>query len=94
MPQIVDQPGMARIRIGAWMMIAGSLGAILALLTWIDVWDVSDTKPTGWAIAAALCAVLALAGFVVCFKGLQEKSQAAASAAAGTPRAPQDPPSA
>jgi Na+/melibiose symporter-like transporter len=91
MPQTVDQPGNARIRLGAWMMIAGSLGAILALLTWIDVWDASDTKPVGWAIAAALCAVLALAGFAVCFTGLQERSRAAASQAppAG---APQDPP--
>ena len=35
-----------KVRIGSWMVIAGSLGAILALLTYIDVWDVSDTKPS------------------------------------------------
>jgi Na+/melibiose symporter-like transporter len=88
MPQIVDPPGQARIRLGAWMMIAGTIGAVLAVLTWLDVWNASDTKPVGWAIIAALCAVLALAGFATCFKGLQEKAQAAAA------EAPQDPPAA
>jgi len=78
MTQVVDQPGMPKIRLGAWMMIAGTLGAILALLTWVDVWDASDTKPTGWAFVGAACGVLALAGFAVCFSGLQEKARAAA----------------
>ena len=82
MPQTVDQPGMARIRLGAWMMIAGTLGAILALLTWIDVWDASDTKPAGWALAAAAVrgAGPGRASRSAC-KGLQEKSQAAAAQA-------------
>jgi Na+/melibiose symporter-like transporter len=85
MAQAVDRPGMAKIRLGAWMMIAGTLGAILALLTWVDVWDASDTEPTGWAFVGAACGVLALAGFAVCFSGLQEKARATAGAEPSEP---------
>ncbi len=69
-----------RVRIGAWMVIAGTLGAVLALLTYIDVWDVSDTKPVGWAIVAALCAVLSLGGFVVLWGGLTAGAKATQAA--------------
>lgn len=79
-PAVVAARG--KVRLGAWMIIAGSLGAILALLTYMDVWDVSDTKPTGWGIVAALCAVLALGGFVVLWGGL---TAAARATAAGAP---------
>ena len=68
-----------KVRLGSWMIIAGSLGAIMALLTYIDVWDVSDTKPTGWGIVAALCAVLALGGFVVLWGGLTAGARASAA---------------
>ena len=80
-PAIVAARG--KVRLGSWMIIAGSLGAIMALLTYMDVWDVSGTKPTGWGIVAALCAVLALGGFVVLWSGLT--AGARANAAAGTP---------
>jgi Na+/melibiose symporter-like transporter len=92
MAQAVDRPGMARIRLGSWMMIAGTLGAILALLTWVDVWDASDTRPTGWAFVGAACGVLALAGFAVCFTGLQEKARSAAGP--DDPAPPSAPPTA
>ena len=74
--------GAARVRLGSWMVIAGSLGAILALLTWFDIWQVSDTRPTGWGIVAIGCFVLTLAGFVVLWRGLTERAQAEAAAAA------------
>ncbi|UDY35756.1 hypothetical protein [Dermatobacter hominis] len=78
-PAIVAARG--RVRLGAWMIIAGSLGAIMALLTYVDVWDVSDTKPAGWGVVAALCAVLALAGFVVLWGGLTAGARATAASA-------------
>ena len=65
------------------MVIAGSLGAILALLTWFDVWQVSDTRPTGWGIVAIVCFVLTLAGFVVLWRGLTERARAEAATSAG-----------
>ncbi|MFZ4669334.1 MAG: hypothetical protein ACOYML_08545 [Microthrixaceae bacterium] len=74
--------GAARVRLGSWMVIAGSLGAILALLTWFDIWQVSDTRPTGWGIVTIACFVLTLAGFVVLWRGLTERAQAEAAAAA------------
>jgi Na+/melibiose symporter-like transporter len=80
MAQAVDRPGMDKIRLGSWMMIAGTLGAVIALLTWIDVWNASDTKPTGWALVGAACGVLALAGFAVFWSGLTVRSRAAAAA--------------
>ena len=84
MAQAVDTPGMAKIRLGSWMMIAGTLGAVLALLTWVDVWDASDTKPTGWALVGMACAVLALGGFVVFWGGLSAKARAKAATTSGT----------
>ena len=69
-----------RVRLGSWMIIAGSLGAILCLLTYLDVWNVSDTKPIGWALGAALCAVLAIGGFVVLWGGLTEGAKATQAA--------------
>ncbi len=69
-----------RVRLGAWMIIAGTLGTVLAVLTYIDVWNVSDTKPTAWAVVAALCAVLSLGGFVVLWAGLTAGAKAAAAA--------------
>jgi len=68
-----------KVRLGTWMIIAGSLGAVMALLTYIDVWDASDTKPTAWAFLAALCAVLALGGFVVLWGGLTAGARANAA---------------
>ena len=65
------------------MVIAGSLGAILALLTWFDVWQVSDTRPTGWGVVAIACFVLTLAGFVVLWRGLTERARAEAATSAG-----------
>lgn len=70
-----------KVRIGSWMVIAGSLGAILSLLTYIDVWDASDTKPVGWALAAVACAVLAIGGFVVLWGGMTAGARAAHDAA-------------
>lgn len=69
-----------RVRLGAWMIIAGTLGTVLAVLTYIDVWNVSDTEPTAWAVIAALCAVLSLGGFVVLWAGLTAGAKAAAAA--------------
>jgi hypothetical protein len=78
-PAIIAARG--KVRLGAWMIIAGSLGAVMALLTYIDVWDVSDSKPTGWGVVAALCAVLAIAGFVVLWGGLTAGAKASAASA-------------
>ena len=83
MAQAVDRPGMDKIRLGSWMMIAGTLGAVLALLTWIDVWNASDSKPTGWALVGVACAVLALGGFAVFWQGLTIKSRASGGATPG-----------
>jgi Na+/melibiose symporter-like transporter len=76
---------MDRIRLGSWMMIAGTLGAVIALLTWIDVWNASDSRPAGWALVGAACGVLALAGFAVFWQGLTIKSRASGGA---TPEQP------
>jgi Na+/melibiose symporter-like transporter len=88
MTQAVDRPGMDKIRLGSWMMIAGTLGAVLALLTWIDVWNASDSKPTGWALVGVACAVLALGGFAVFWQGLTIKSRASSGS---TPEPPPGP---
>lgn len=74
-----------RVRLGSWMVIAGSLGTVLALLTYLDVWNVSDTRPRGWAIVAFLCAVLTLAGFVVLWSGLTAGARATQEQAAPRP---------
>jgi hypothetical protein len=82
MTETPAQAARGKVRLGAWMIIAGTLGAVIALLTYIDVWDASDGGgPAGWAVLAALCAVLSLAGFVVMWSGLT--AQARARAAAG-----------
>ena len=67
------------------MIIAGTLGAVLALLTYIDVWDASDTKSPAWGVISALCAGLALGGVVVLWGGLTPGAQANA---ASTPPPP------
>ena len=85
MTETPQQAAMARVRMGSWMLIAGSLGAVLALLTWFDVWNVSDEKPTGWALVAAACFVLCLAGFAVLWTGLRA---GALSERGGTRRPP------
>lgn len=61
------------------MIIAGTIGAVLALLTYIDVWDASNTKPTAWWVIAAFCGVLALGGFVVLWSGLTAGAKANAA---------------
>ena len=91
-PDVVAARG--RVRLGTWMVIAGSLGAVLALLTYIDVWDVSDTKPAGWGIAALVCAVLAIGGFVVLWGGLTAGARAAQAAAERPRGGPTDAPDA
>ena len=91
-PDVVAARG--RVRLGTWMVIAGSLGAVLALLTYIDVWDVSDTKPAGWGIAALACAVLAIGGFVVLWGGLTAGARATQAAAERTRGGPTDAPDA
>lgn len=67
-----------KVRLGTWMIIAGSLGAVMAVLTYIDVWDASDNRPTAWAFAAAACSALALGGFVVLWGGMTAGARARA----------------
>ena len=70
------------MRLGTWMIIAGTLGTVLAVLTYIDVWDASDTKSPAWGVIAALCAVVALGGFVVLWGGLTAGAKANAATGA------------
>ncbi len=64
------------------MVIAGTAGAILASLTYVDVWQVSDSRPPLWAVVAAACAVLTLAGAAILWGGITARSRAEADLAA------------
>lgn len=68
-----------KVRLGSWMIIAGTLGAILALLTYVDVWNATEDTPTAWGFVAALCGVLAIGGFVVLWGGLTAGARLSAS---------------
>jgi len=74
-----DRDAAARIRLGSWMLIAGTAGTILALLTYIDVWQVSDSRPTIWAVVAAACAVLTLAGAARLWSGVTLRARSGSS---------------
>ncbi|MFM7509040.1 MAG: hypothetical protein ACKO5A_05780 [Actinomycetota bacterium] len=71
--------GAASVRLGSWMLIAGTAGAILAVLTYVDVWQISDSRPTIWAVVAAACAVLTLAGAATLWSGITERARAEAA---------------
>jgi len=73
-----DRDAAARTRLGAWMVIAGTSGTVLALLTYVDVWQVSDSRPTAWAVVAAACAVLTLAGAAMLWSGITRRARSAA----------------
>ncbi len=77
----------ARIRLGAWMTIAGTLGALLAFFTYIDVWNASDNtdRPVGWLPATIGCVVLTVAGLATLWRGMRGGSgPGAGSAGAGS----------
>ena len=79
-----DQPlrdAAAKVRLGAWMVVAGTAGTILAVLTYVDVWQVSDGRPTVWGLVAAGCAVLTLAGAAVLWSGVTARVRAEAELA-------------
>lgn len=80
MTETPAQAAKAKVRIGAWMMIAGTLGALMALLTFYDVWNASDSadRPVGWILVAVACGVLSIAGFVVLWGGLTAGARDAA----------------
>ena len=75
-----------KVRLGSWMIIAGTLGAVLALLTYIDVWNMSDAKPTAWGGVALLCMLLAIGGFVVLWGGLTTGAKLSAAKESGAPK--------
>jgi len=73
-----ERDAAARTRLGAWMVIAGTSGTVLALLTYVDVWQISDSRPTVWAVVAAACAVLTLAGAAMLWSGITRRARTAA----------------
>ena len=91
-PRLTERDAAARTRLGAWMVIAGTAGAVLALLTYVDVWQVSDTRPTAWAVVAAACAVLTLAGAAVLWSGVTLRARSAQSRSPHTGAATGDDP--
>ena len=59
---------------------AGTLGALMALLTFYDVWNASDSadRPVAWILVAVACGVLSIAGFVALWGGLTAGARDAA----------------
>lgn len=57
----------AQQRVAVWMVVAGALGALMAFLTWLDVWQATDGpgRPVVWLVVTVVFAAVAVAGVVV-----------------------------